>query len=83
MISSPLMPHRKGVTLFRAGDFTFGVRCIDFSLACQPVCNMITAFEGTVFGMKIGGIGDLTVVLCCLAIDGSLFMRCFCSVYGL
>lgn len=53
---------------------------MDFSLRCQPVGHLITALETTVFGMEIGCIGNLAVVLCRLAIAGSLFMRCFYCV---
>jgi hypothetical protein len=41
------------------------------------------------FGMKIGSNGYLILMLMlllmlgCLAIDGSLFMQSFCSVYGI
>jgi hypothetical protein len=83
MIFFLLMPHRKNGTLVCNGDIPIIVRCIDFSLACQPVSHLITAIEATVFGMKIGGVCNLIVMLCCLAIDGSFFLQCFCSVYGL
>lgn len=77
------MPHRKNGTLVGGGDITFIVRCIDFSLACQPVSHTITAFEATAFGMETGGIGNLIVVFCCLAVKRSMFLQCFCSLYGL
>ena len=80
-------------TLVNAGVLTHLVRCIDFSLGSQPVFHRITAFEATMFGMEIGGNGNLLMMLgChaiepivpgCLVIDGSLFMHSFCSVYGM
>jgi hypothetical protein len=84
------MAHRKDDTLMDAGVFTLIERCIDFSLGCQPVCHRITTIEAAMLGMKISGNGNLIVMLgClmvmlgCLAIDGSLFMQSFCSVYGM
>ena len=70
-------------TLLDAGVFTLIERSIDFSLGSQPVCHRITAIEAAMFGMEIGGNGNLIVMLGCLAIDGSLFMQSFCSVYGM
>ena len=72
-----------------AGAFTLIERRIDFSLGSQPVSHSITAIEAAMFGMKIGSNGNLILMLMlllmlgCLAIDGSLFMQSFCSVYGI
>ena len=51
-----------------AGIFTLIERCIDFSLGSQPVCHRVTTIEATMFGMEIGGNGNLIVMLGCLAI---------------
>jgi hypothetical protein len=82
------MAHRKDGTLVDAGVFTLIERCIYFSFGSQPVCHRITTIEATMFGIEIGCNGNLIVMLrClmvmlgCLAIDGSLFMQSFCSVY--
>ena len=84
------MSHRKDGTLVDAGAFTVIERCIYFSFGSQPVCHRITTIEATMFGVEIGCIGNMVVMLrClmlmlgCLEIDGSLSMYSFCSVYGM
>lgn len=62
----------------------FMERRIDFSFGSQPVCHRITTLEAAMFSMEIGGNGNMLmmlgclviepIVLCCLVIDGSLFM---------
>ncbi len=63
-------------------NFTLMERQIDFSLGSQPVCDWIAAVEATMFGMEIGSIGNLIMMLGRFAIDVSLFMLIFCYVYG-
>lgn len=55
-------------------------RCIDFILGSQPVCNRVTLFKTTMFGMEISGNSNLIVMPGCLVLvtlvigDGSLSM---------
>jgi hypothetical protein len=69
------------------GACTLVLSCIDFRLGCQPVSHGVPAIEAAMFGMKIGGNGNLILMLLLmlgrLAFNGRLFMLSFCSVYGM
>jgi hypothetical protein len=72
------------ITLVDADACT--VPCIDFRFGRQPVSHGIPAAEAAMFGMKIGGNGNLILMLLMLgglAFDGGLFMLSFCCVYGM
>jgi hypothetical protein len=68
-----------------AGVFTL----INFSLGSQPVCQLVTALETTMFGMEIGSNGNMLMTLLLMlmcgrpVIDSSLFMQSFCSMYDM
>ena len=61
-----MTPQRKDDTLVDDGTTILAERCIDFNLGSQPVCHRIAPIEATMFGVKIGGNGNMIVMVGCL-----------------